>query len=58
MSEATQLPQWDLTNVYPGLDSKEFEQAKKDITSQVEDLERYLVPVGVDPPPRPGMGPG
>ena len=31
MSEGSQLPKWDLTNVYPGLDSVEFEQAKQDV---------------------------
>ena len=53
MSEATQLPQWDLTNVYPGLESKEFEQAREELTAQVEGLESYLAENGIDPSAEP-----
>jgi len=53
MSEASQLPNWDLTNVYPGLDSKEFEQATKDMASQVEGLETYLSEKGINPTAEP-----
>ncbi|MFN2146259.1 MAG: hypothetical protein ACK2T7_12975, partial [Anaerolineales bacterium] len=53
MSEATQLPQWDLTNVYPGLESKDFEQAREELTAQVEGLESYLAENGIDPSAEP-----
>jgi len=49
MSEGSQLPKWDLTNVYPGLDSVEFEQAKQDLAVQIKALEKYLQENGIDP---------
>ena len=36
------LPHWDLSNVYPGLESEEFGQATGLIAAQIEDLDRYL----------------
>ena len=36
------LPHWDLSNVYPGLESEEFGQATSLITAQIEDLGQYL----------------
>jgi oligoendopeptidase F len=35
----TTPPRWDLTNVYPGLESSEFEGAITSITTQIEGLE-------------------
>jgi oligoendopeptidase F len=49
MSEGSQLPKWDLTNVYPGLDSVEFEQAKQGLAAQIKALEKYLRGNGIDP---------
>ncbi|MEJ2734614.1 MAG: M3 family oligoendopeptidase [Anaerolineae bacterium] len=40
MTEA--LPHWDLSNVYPGLESEEFQRAVGQIKDQLEDLDQYL----------------
>ncbi len=37
-----QLPHWDLTNVYPGLDSVEFKEGMEELKAKVEDLEKYV----------------
>lgn len=36
------LPRWDLTNVYPGLDSAEYCAANADVKQQIAGLERFL----------------
>ncbi len=36
------LPHWDLSNVYPGLESKEFANATSQIKAKLEELDRYL----------------
>ncbi len=36
------LPHWDLSNVYPGLDSAQFSQAIDDLKAQLDDLDAYL----------------
>ena len=36
------LPHWDLTNIYPGLNSPEFEQAFVDAKLLVADLEKFV----------------
>jgi len=36
------LPHWDLTNVYPSLDSREFKNAIQELQSMVADLEEFL----------------
>ncbi len=38
----TTLPRWDLTNVYPGLDSPEFAAASADFAQQLTDLEAFF----------------
>ncbi len=38
----TKLPHWDLTNVFPSLESTEFKQAIKTMDSQIEGLEKYF----------------
>lgn len=35
-------PRWDLTNVYPSLESKEFKAAVEQFKTQVADLEKYF----------------
>ncbi len=35
-------PRWDLTNVYPSLDSKQFKSAIKKYKSQLDELETFL----------------
>jgi pepF/M3 family oligoendopeptidase len=41
-SQQSKLPHWNLSNVYPGLDSNEFGQAIIEVKVLNEDLERYL----------------
>ena len=41
-TESEELPHWDLTNVYPGLNSPEFEQAFADAKLLVDDLEKFV----------------
>jgi len=36
------LPHWDLSNVYPGLDSLEYETAYQDLVAWINDLESFL----------------
>jgi pepF/M3 family oligoendopeptidase len=40
MTEA--VPHWDLSSVYPGLESEEFQKAVGQIKAQLEDLDEYL----------------
>jgi pepF/M3 family oligoendopeptidase len=46
------LPHWDLTNVYPGLESPAFSQAVNSLETRLDDLDRYmqLHGIGVDGP--------
>jgi oligoendopeptidase F len=39
---AESLPHWDLTNVYPGLESEEFKTAVAQAKAQLDDLDEYL----------------
>jgi len=52
---AIPAPRWDLTNVYPSLESKEFKAAVDEFKKQVTDLGDYFVEVvgktGVNTPP-------
>lgn len=41
------LPHWDLSNVYPALESRELSQALKDLEIQLVDLEKYLGDKGI-----------
>ena len=41
-TQQQELPEWDLSNVYPGLESDEFSEAKTQLTVAVEDLKTYL----------------
>jgi pepF/M3 family oligoendopeptidase len=36
------LPHWDLTNIYPSLESDEFAAAVVDVKRQIEEITRYL----------------
>lgn len=38
----TPAPRWDLTNVYPSLDSKQFKNAMKQYKTMLDDMEAYL----------------
>jgi len=44
-----EYPLWDLTNVYPSIDSDEFKGAKDDFKNQLEGLEKYVQENGIDP---------
>lgn len=41
-TELLQLPRWDLSNVYPGLESEEFKKAKADLRSRLDTCDRFL----------------
>jgi pepF/M3 family oligoendopeptidase len=55
MTENNQtLPHWDLTNVYPSLDSPEFKEAMQELQVMVADLDEFLQINGIsrsDAPP-------
>src|SRR5512145_2332178 len=38
----TPVPHWDLSNVYPALESKEFEAAIAKLKGQLDELEQYF----------------
>lgn len=42
VAEPNGLPRWDLSNVYPGLDSREFEEAVAELRAELDLLDRYL----------------
>ena len=41
------LPHWDLTNVYPSLDSTEFKEAMQELQVLVADLDEFLLANGI-----------
>ena len=41
------LPHWDVSNVYPGLDSDEFAQAVSQATASLDELDGYLEAHGI-----------
>ncbi len=41
-SDLGSLPHWELSNVYPGLDSKEFKKAVEQLKVQLDDLDSYM----------------
>jgi pepF/M3 family oligoendopeptidase len=49
MSEKKELPTWDLTNVFPSLDSDEFKNANQEFIQLVDDLETYLKENHINP---------
>jgi pepF/M3 family oligoendopeptidase len=49
VSEEQALPKWDLTNVYPSLESEEFKQANQKFNDQIEQLEKYISDHGISP---------
>ena len=54
-NELGQLPHWDLSNVYPGLDSEQFAQAVADLKAKLDQIENYLAAHHIariaEPPP-------
>jgi len=51
LTEKTALPQWDLTNVYPSLESEEFKQGNLKIISLTDQLQKYMEDNQIDPKP-------
>lgn len=53
-----QVPRWDLSNVYPSLDSDQFEAAVKDLEVQLDEIEEFQqshkIEKGVDGPAQSG----
>ena len=51
----TTLPHWDMSNVYPGLDSPEFESAVRDVTEKTTALDSFykekIAPLGAETAP-------
>lgn len=41
------LPQWDMSNVYPGLETDEFQQAITTFRTEVEDFEAFIEDKGI-----------
>jgi pepF/M3 family oligoendopeptidase len=37
------LPRWDLSNIYPALESEQFQKAVADLTGQIDALDAYLI---------------
>ena len=42
------LPHWDLSNIFPGLDSPEYDLAYQDAIKLIDDLEAYLARNKID----------
>ena len=51
------LPRWDLSNVYPGLDSPELIDANKEMISMVEEMDDYILETKIDPTIQPPTDP-
>jgi len=49
MNANQELPQWNLTNVYPDLDHQDFSQAVERLEQLIEDLKVYLDDHQIDP---------
>jgi pepF/M3 family oligoendopeptidase len=41
------LPHWDLSGIYPGLESPEFEEGFRTLTARIDDLDRFLDAEGI-----------
>lgn len=42
-SDPGPLPHWDLSNIYPGLESEEFTRAISQLKTQLDDLDNYML---------------
>ncbi len=36
------MPHWDLSNIYPSLESKELDGAVKDLSTRIKKLDQFL----------------
>ncbi len=50
------LPHWDLSNVFPGLESQPFSQAVDELKEMLDDLESYMEAHKIDPKATPPSG--
>ena len=48
MPEKQALPQWDLTNVYPSLESDEFKQDNEKLTTLADKLQKFMADNQID----------
>lgn len=48
MSQTADLPHWQLTSIFPGLESPEFEQAKAELKARVAELSNLMDEHGVN----------
>ncbi len=46
---AERLPHWNLDDIFPGLDSQPFEQAARQLATQLDDLDAFLKDHGIHP---------
>jgi pepF/M3 family oligoendopeptidase len=46
---STSLPHWDLSNVYPGLESAAYAQATRELEAQLDELDGYMAAQGIAP---------
>ena len=49
VTEEQNLPKWDMSNIYPGLESEEFKQANEELNAQIEELEKFVTENGISP---------
>lgn len=43
------LPRWDLTNIYPSLESPELAEANIKLISLIDDMDNYIIESNIDP---------
>jgi len=49
MNKQNDLPRWDLSNIYPSLDSPEFKKANQKLIKMADELDAYLAAHNTDP---------
>jgi pepF/M3 family oligoendopeptidase len=49
VSETKELPRWEMTNIFPGLESEEFEQANQEFVHKVDAIESYMQENNIHP---------
>jgi oligoendopeptidase F len=49
VSKQNDPPRWDLSNVYPSLDSSEFKKANQKLVKMVDELDEYIAAHNIDP---------
>jgi len=46
-SSTTPLPRWDLSGIYPGLDSPQFEAGLASLTAEIDGLDSFMATEGI-----------